>query len=58
VLELRDIAKHYPAVGGETVRAVDGVSQPRTRDRHRARDPRDPRLPRRLRTRSPRTAGL
>jgi putative ABC transport system ATP-binding protein len=26
VLELRDIVKHYPAVGGETVRAVDGVS--------------------------------
>jgi putative ABC transport system ATP-binding protein len=26
VLELRDLAKHYPAVGGETVRAVDGVS--------------------------------
>lgn len=25
-MELRDIAKHYPAVGGETVRAVDGVS--------------------------------
>jgi putative ABC transport system ATP-binding protein len=26
VLELRDLEKHYPAVGGETVRAVDGVS--------------------------------
>jgi putative ABC transport system ATP-binding protein len=26
VLELRNIVKHYPAVGGETVRAVDGVS--------------------------------
>jgi putative ABC transport system ATP-binding protein len=26
VLELRDIVKHYPAVGGEPVRAVDGVS--------------------------------
>jgi putative ABC transport system ATP-binding protein len=26
VLELRDLVKHYPAVGGETVRAVDGVS--------------------------------
>lgn len=26
MLELRDIVKHYPAVGGETVRAVDGVS--------------------------------
>ena len=24
--ELRDLVKHYPAVGGETVRAVDGVS--------------------------------
>jgi len=26
VLELRDLKKHYPAVGGEPVRAVDGVS--------------------------------
>jgi len=26
VLELRDLAKHYPSAGGETVRAVDGVS--------------------------------
>jgi putative ABC transport system ATP-binding protein len=26
VLELHDLVKHYPAVGGETVRAVDGVS--------------------------------
>lgn len=26
MLELRDLAKHYPAFGGETVRAVDGVS--------------------------------
>ncbi|HXC24158.1 MAG TPA: ABC transporter ATP-binding protein [Solirubrobacteraceae bacterium] len=26
MLELREIVKHYPAVGGETVRAVDGVS--------------------------------
>jgi putative ABC transport system ATP-binding protein len=26
VLELRDLAKHYPAFGGESVRAVDGVS--------------------------------
>jgi putative ABC transport system ATP-binding protein len=26
VLELRDLVKHYDAVGGETVRAVDGVS--------------------------------
>jgi putative ABC transport system ATP-binding protein len=26
VLELRDLVKHYPAVGGEPVRAVDGVS--------------------------------
>jgi putative ABC transport system ATP-binding protein len=26
VLELRDLVKHYPAVGGELVRAVDGVS--------------------------------
>ncbi len=26
MLELCDIVKHYPAVGGETVRAVDGVS--------------------------------
>jgi putative ABC transport system ATP-binding protein len=26
VLELRDLVKHYPAVGGETVHAVDGVS--------------------------------
>jgi putative ABC transport system ATP-binding protein len=26
VLELRKLVKHYPAVGGETVRAVDGVS--------------------------------
>ena len=25
-LELRDLVKHYPAVGGEPVRAVDGVS--------------------------------
>jgi putative ABC transport system ATP-binding protein len=26
VLELRELVKHYPAVGGEPVRAVDGVS--------------------------------
>jgi putative ABC transport system ATP-binding protein len=26
MLELRDLVKHYAAVGGETVRAVDGVS--------------------------------
>jgi len=26
VLELRDLVKHYPQVGGEPVRAVDGVS--------------------------------
>jgi putative ABC transport system ATP-binding protein len=26
VLKLRGLVKHYPAVGGETVRAVDGVS--------------------------------
>jgi putative ABC transport system ATP-binding protein len=26
MLELRDLVKHYPAVGGKTVRAVDGVS--------------------------------
>jgi putative ABC transport system ATP-binding protein len=26
MLELRDLVKHYPAVGGEPVRAVDGVS--------------------------------
>jgi putative ABC transport system ATP-binding protein len=26
VLELRDLVKHYPSVGGESVRAVDGVS--------------------------------
>jgi putative ABC transport system ATP-binding protein len=26
LLELRDLVKHYPAVGGESVRAVDGVS--------------------------------
>jgi putative ABC transport system ATP-binding protein len=26
VLKLRDLVKHYPAVGGEPVRAVDGVS--------------------------------
>jgi putative ABC transport system ATP-binding protein len=26
VLELRELAKHYPAIGGEPVRAVDGVS--------------------------------
>jgi putative ABC transport system ATP-binding protein len=26
VLELRDLVKHYPAVGGELVRAVDGVT--------------------------------
>jgi putative ABC transport system ATP-binding protein len=26
VLELRNVVKHYPAVGGEPVRAVDGVS--------------------------------
>jgi putative ABC transport system ATP-binding protein len=26
MLELRDLVKHYPALGGETVRAVDGVS--------------------------------
>jgi putative ABC transport system ATP-binding protein len=26
MLELRDLVKHYPAVGGETVRAVNGVS--------------------------------
>ncbi len=26
MLELRDLARHYPTVGGEVVRAVDGVS--------------------------------
>jgi putative ABC transport system ATP-binding protein len=26
VLQLRDLVKHYPSVGGETVKAVDGVS--------------------------------
>ena len=26
MLELRDLVKHYPAVGGEPVRAVDGVT--------------------------------
>jgi putative ABC transport system ATP-binding protein len=26
MLELRELVKHYPAAGGETVRAVDGVS--------------------------------
>jgi putative ABC transport system ATP-binding protein len=26
LLELRDLVKHYPAIGGEPVRAVDGVS--------------------------------
>jgi putative ABC transport system ATP-binding protein len=26
MLQLRDLVKHYPAVGGESVRAVDGVS--------------------------------
>jgi putative ABC transport system ATP-binding protein len=26
MLELRDLVKHYPAVGGDAVRAVDGVS--------------------------------
>jgi len=26
MLELRDLVKHYPSLGGETVRAVDGVS--------------------------------
>jgi putative ABC transport system ATP-binding protein len=26
MLELRQLVKHYPSVGGETVRAVDGVS--------------------------------
>ncbi|HMJ01476.1 MAG TPA: ATP-binding cassette domain-containing protein, partial [Conexibacter sp.] len=26
MLELRDLVKHYPAGGGEIVRAVDGVS--------------------------------
>jgi putative ABC transport system ATP-binding protein len=26
MLELRDLVKHYPAIGGEAVRAVDGVS--------------------------------
>ncbi len=26
MLELRDLVKHYPALGGEPVRAVDGVS--------------------------------
>jgi putative ABC transport system ATP-binding protein len=26
VLELRDLVKHYPSIGGEPVRAVDGVS--------------------------------
>jgi putative ABC transport system ATP-binding protein len=26
MLELQDLVKHYPGVGGETVRAVDGVS--------------------------------
>src|SRR5580698_2449753 len=26
MLELRELVKHYPAIGGESVRAVDGVS--------------------------------
>jgi energy-coupling factor transporter ATP-binding protein EcfA2 len=26
MLELRELVKHYPSIGGETVRAVDGVS--------------------------------
>jgi ABC-type lipoprotein export system ATPase subunit len=26
MLELRELVKHYPSVGGESVRAVDGVS--------------------------------
>ena len=26
MLELRDLAKHYPVIGGEAIRAVDGVS--------------------------------
>ena len=26
MLELQDLVKHYPAVGGETIRAVEGVS--------------------------------
>jgi ABC-type glutathione transport system ATPase component len=26
MLELHDLVKHYPAVGGEPVRAVDGVT--------------------------------
>src|SRR5580704_2049453 len=26
MLELRELVKHYPAIGGEPVRAVDGVS--------------------------------
>ena len=26
MLELSDLVKHYPAVGGEPVRAVDGVT--------------------------------
>src|ERR1700735_4558900 len=26
MLELRELVKHYPSAGGETVRAVDGVS--------------------------------
>jgi putative ABC transport system ATP-binding protein len=26
LLQLRDLAKHYPSAGGETVKAVDGVS--------------------------------
>jgi ABC-type glutathione transport system ATPase component len=26
MLELRELVKHYELVGGETVRAVDGVS--------------------------------
>jgi ABC-type oligopeptide transport system ATPase subunit len=26
MLELRELAEHYPAIGGEPVRAVDGVS--------------------------------
>ena len=26
MLELRDLVKHYPAIGGEPVKAVDGVS--------------------------------
>ena len=25
MLELRELVKHYPSIGGETVRAVDGV---------------------------------